>query len=427
MSRRSRRRAVWISVALVLSVASAASAAPGDLDPTFGGDGIVRTDVSRFTDSAFAHAIQADGKIVAVGINAFEREDARFVVLRYETDGSLDPTFGGDGIVRTNLSRTSDGAWGVGIQSDGKIVVAGDVAFGSGDSKFGVVRYDTDGTLDITYGGGDGKIVVDFTRRNDPVASAAIQADDKLVVAGAAASNGRNPKFAVARFDTDGTLDGTFGNDGKVATDLTRNLDWANDVAIHTDGSIVATGVSVGASWRTGVVRYGADGSLDPTFGGDGKVVMAVRGRDTAGSGVAVQTDGKVVVTGSVGPFRSSRFALLRFAADGALDDTFGGDGVVTTSFSRGSDAGADVAVQTDGTIVVAGWVEAFARGARTGIARYETGGALDGTFGAGGMTTIELGRRNEVVRNVRLDADGKIVLSGGAGGRIVVARMLAA
>jgi uncharacterized delta-60 repeat protein len=257
-----------------LAFTAAAYGQAGELDSSFGGDGKVTTDVTPRGDFATEVAIQADGKIVVVGGASWEK-NPKFVVLRYNADGTLDTSFGGDGRVTTDFTRTEDAAWGVAIQADGKIVAAGDAGLRTGNSRFAVARYNADGTLDTSFGG-DGKVTTQFTRKDDPVSSLVIQVDGKIVVAGGASHNGTNPNFALARYNADGTLDASFGGDGKVTSDFGGRRDYANAVAVQADGKLLEGGITrfsrtAGRS-RFALVRYNADGTLDTGFSSDGRV-----------------------------------------------------------------------------------------------------------------------------------------------------------
>ena len=153
------------------------------------------------------------------------------------------------------------------IQPDGKIVVAGETGIGGPNPRFAIVRYETDGSLDPSFGGGDGNVSIDFTPRDDFPYAVRIQADGKIVVAGAAAYY--RPRTRASRWlgsHSDGSLDPTFGGDGTVMTDLTPSYDWANGMALQPDGKIVLVGsVSAGSdNGKIGVLRYRSDGSLDP-------------------------------------------------------------------------------------------------------------------------------------------------------------------
>lgn len=193
------RHLVVVVGAAVLSIALAppAYAAAGDLDPAFGVGGKVTTDFTRKGDSANSLAIQADGRIVVAG-----KSGPKFALARYNSDGSLNTSFGGDGKVTTNFTSGEDDAFGVGIQSDGKIVAAGLAGFGVSNPKFALARYNTDGSLDTSFSG-DGKLTTDFTRKYDSAYSVAIQADGKIVAAGESGvvlGGSANTKIALVRY-----------------------------------------------------------------------------------------------------------------------------------------------------------------------------------------------------------------------------------
>jgi serralysin len=199
----------WVVLA---AFASPVFAQAGLLDTTFGGDGKVTTDFTSRQDGASGIAIQPVGKIVAAGVAGYEGSNPKFAVARYNTDGTLDTTFAGDGKMSTDFTSREDWVSGIAIQPDGKIVAAGFAglrSFSSSNSMFAVARYDTDGTLDPTFGG-DGRVITDFTPRDDLLAGFAIQADGKILVSGGAGVYNANPKLAVARYNIDGTLDNTF-------------------------------------------------------------------------------------------------------------------------------------------------------------------------------------------------------------------------
>ena len=271
--------------------------------------------------------------------------------------GDLDISFDGDGKVTTAVGSGNDYAYSVAIQSDGKIVVAGESGNSPGNRDFALTRYNANGSLDISFDG-DGKVTTDFGSRFDDVAySVAIQSDGKIVVAGYSLNSGGNWDFALTRYNANGSLDISFDGDGKVTTDFGGALDRAVSVAIQSDGKIVAAGYSDNGSNRDfALTRYNSNGSLDTTFDGDGKVTTDFGSIDTALS-VAIQSDGKIVVAGYSGntPFNWD-FALTRYNSNGSLDTTFDGDGKVTTAIGISSDYAFSVAIQSDGKIVAAGY-----------------------------------------------------------------------
>ena len=429
------RSAVLVVVPLCVALTGTeAMAAPGQLDTSFGIDGKVTTNFTGGHDPASSIAIQDDGKVVAVGTANYRGTDAKFALARYESTGILDPTFGGNGKVLTNFTGAWDGAFSVAIQSDGRIVVVGE-AGGSGPvetagARFALARYDTEGALDATFGG-DGKVTTNLSSGADFGFGVAIQAEDgKIVVTGRAGGSGG--RIALVRYNANGSLDATFGDNGKVTTNLTRRDDRADDLAIQADGRIVVAGTanyfSNGA--RFALVRYDPDGSRDKTFSADGIVTTDVTPTFDGAFGVAIQpTDGKILAAGQAGGGDAGRIGLVRYETNGALDDTFGGDGKVTTNFTAALDYADDVAIQPDGRIIAAGAIRFFGPDARFALVRYETNGALDDTFGGDGKVTTDLGAARGGIFDVDIQpSDGKIVavgVAGGGGGRFGLARYL--
>ena len=322
--------------------------------------------------------------------------------------GDLDTAFGGDGKVTTDLTRHGGLANAVAIQADGKIVAAGH-SLGP-KPKFALARFRVNGTLNITFGG-DGTVTTTIGGDGAVANAVAIQADGKIVAAGQ--SFGSNPEFALARYNGDGTLDTTFGTDGKVTTDFTGVGDVANAVAIQADGKIVAAGTGSGSPE---LARYDAAGTLDPTFGNEGRVVTDFSGfASFLAYAVAIQADGKIVAAGE--HFEcfidgcESGFLLLRYNTDGSLDTTFGGDGV-TGGFPGWANA---VAIQVDGRIVAAGeWLNP-PNDPRFAVLRYKTDGTLDQSFGKRGWVLTDFTRGTDVAQGVAIQADGKIVAAGGS------------
>ena len=239
-----------------------------------------------------------------------------FAVAVTAAPGDLDTTFDGDGKVTTNFTAGDDVASGVAIQSDGKIVTAGSAG---NTPDFALARYNADGSLDTTFDG-DGKVETDFSG-NDVAFAVAIQSDGKIVAVGRDGIIASD--FAIARYNADGSLDTTFDGDGKVTTDITAS-DVAFAVAIQSDGKIVAVGVDgILIDSDFAIARYNADGSLDTTFDGDGKVITDITGSDIA-QGVAIQSDGKIVAVGQDG---TSDFALARYNANTPSSSSGGGGG----------------------------------------------------------------------------------------------------
>jgi uncharacterized delta-60 repeat protein len=378
--------------------------------PTFGvGDGAVATNFGS-TDYAYAVATQLDGKILLAGSARVGTNDD-FAVARYNIDGSLDTSFGVGGKITTDFTGGSDWAHGVAVQADGKIVVTGRAHNGS-NWDVAVARYNADGSLDATFGGGTGKMTVDFGSGNDVGNFLELQSDGKIVVS-ARARIGTNDDFAVLRFNTDGTLDTSFGGTGKVTTAIGSGHESGQRMTIQSDGKIVVSGyTSNGANNDIAVVRYNTDGSLDTSFGGTGKVTTAIgTGEDSAG-GVAVQNDGKIVVGGYSFNGANNDVAVVRYNADGTLDTSFGSGGVITTAIGTSNDQGASLRLQTDGKIVVGG-LATISGSLDFAAVRYNADGTLDSSFGSGGITTVAASSGTDYAIEMSLQADGKILLAG--------------
>jgi uncharacterized delta-60 repeat protein len=430
--RRTPTWGLWVTLTLIAMSVPAlrgpAAATSGDLDPSFRNDGTLVTNITPWNEDVGDMAIQRNGRIVVVGRASTRQGYGRFAVVRYRTDGALDRRFGGDGIVTTDLTAREDAATGVAIQSDGKIVVVGTATGAHGWARFAVVRYERNGALDGTFGD-DGSVTVRFAAGGDDVArDVAIGPDGRIVVVGTALAL---HAIALARIDASGGLDPTFDGDGKVTWAPGDEFASGSAVALQPDGRIVVAGQSWTESAFDGVVvlRFEPEGTLDEAFGIDGVTTAEfTAGTDGGGDGaggVALQPDGKIVVAGDAGgPAEyTSRFGLARFGDDGVLDATFGGDGTVRTNFTKLDDSARDLAIQPDGKIVAVG-VAGFGWGSLStfALARFEADGSLDGTFGDAGKLRTPFGGAGPGdlidilgarAAAVELQPDGRIVVAG--------------
>jgi uncharacterized delta-60 repeat protein len=401
-----------------------AQAAAGDLDPTFGIAGMVTIDVNHSTDIANAVAIQADGKLVVVGTsykqNDFSDED--FVVTRYNSDGTLDTTFGRGGKVRTDFPDLAAVPSSVVIQPDGKIVVAGGAfPLFTFLGNFEVVRYNANGSLDRSFGNG-GIVTTNFPEGSYADA-VALQPDGKIIAAGTVfvdfiIGESSNTDFALARYNPDGTPDTSFGNGGQVSTDFVGMEDDAFSVLIQSDGKIVAVGSANNPAtyYDFAAVRYLSNGTIDTTFGVGGKVTtdFGVAGFDRAQS-AALQPDGRIVAAG----FAISQnggvqdYAVVRYTSNGVLDTTFSGDGKTQIDFGSCCQSAYKVLLQRDGKIVTVGYANTESSDSDFLLARLNPRGSLDTTFGAGGKVRTSFGDLNGGANGAALQSDGKIVAVG--------------
>ncbi len=380
-------------------LAPTAKAAPGDLDPSFGTGGKVTTDFSGFGGRAAAVALQPDGKIIAGGrAGGANFYGTGFGVARYNADGSLDSTFGIGGTVTIDFFFGDDEVHSVLAQPDGKIVAAGSKIF-QFPGDFELVRFNADGSLDASFGVG-GKVTTDISDI-DSINDAVLQPDGKIVVAGGTGSLGTG-SLALARYNPDGTLDTTFGTGGIVVSGLPM---IALTLALQTDGRLVTAGAS-GVSF--GLARFNADGSVDTSFGAGGLVTTNFPEGFASANAVALQSDGKIVAAGG----GSVPFVLARYNTDGSLDTSFGVGGKVTGTYDDFAIANGAV-VQPDSKIVAVGAAGAFTTTAHFALARYNTDGSLDATFGTGGRVTTDFGGQFDFAQAVALQPDENIVVAG--------------
>jgi uncharacterized delta-60 repeat protein len=345
----------------------------GTLDTTFDGDGKVTTIItagnknSGATDIPWGVSIQTDGKIVVAGMTTNGKGNYDFAVVRYNTNGSLDASFGTGGKVTTSFSSSFEDVRDVIIQPDGKIIVAGSAVVGT-NYAFAIARYNASGSLDTSFGSG-GKVTTNITSQDDQVHAVTLQSDGDIVVAGVAGEN-TSRLYALARYNSNGSLDGAFGTGGIVTTAIgpsAGNQDFYFDVSAQSDGKVVA----VGRDFDLGAVitRYNSDGTLDTSFDGDGIQTFDVGTQSTRAEDVAIQSDGRIIVTGSSGG-PTGDFLVARLNSDGSFDSGFGSDGITLTDFAGNSDGAFAAAIQSDGHIVaVGGAIDATNN--RFAVARY--------------------------------------------------------
>ncbi|WP_157580753.1 Ig-like domain-containing protein [Segetibacter koreensis] len=382
----------------------------GAPDTTFSDDGKVTTGFASQNGEVNSLAIQSDGKIIAAG-TTYSYSHYHFTLVRYKGNSSLDTTFSHDGKQITDFGADYNVAHSLIVQSDGKIIAAGTT--GAGASDFAVARYNTNGTLDKTFSQ-DGKQITDFGADADTETSAAIQSDGKILVAGTADLGTGGGKFALARYNKAGTLDKTFSDDGKLIGYFPAGNTTYTAVATQSDGKIVVAGYTYTASGADFVLaRYNTDGTLDTTFSLDGKQTTDFGSTADLASSLAIQKDGRIVLAGSTNIDNSGAdFALARYNPDGTLDTTFSQDGRQTTDFTSGNDFAASVALQGDGKIVLAGMVvNNYYRD--FGLARYNTDGTLDITFSGDGKQTVNFSADDDYANALAIQADGKIVVAG--------------
>jgi uncharacterized delta-60 repeat protein len=400
-----KRRLVVSSAALLAAalLAGAVPAARGDLDRSFGSGGKVTTDFGG-SEAGSAIALHRDGRVVVAGRLFAPGPNDDFLLAQYTAGGALDPTFDGDGKVTTDFTGQFDGAFGIAVQRDGKIVVAGYgyPSTGLGPQDFAVARYNLDGSLDPTFGAG-GKVLTTFEPTSlDAAFAVTLQPDGKIVVAGRS-RRAQTYDFAVARYMPNGALDASFAGDGLVVTQVSLQNDVATALAIQPDGKIVVVGGTLpgpDSSFDLALVRYNADGSLDAGFDSDGFVVGSTPERHDLIEDVAVLSNGKLLLaTGS---------GVMRLTSSGSVDSSFVAPERASTDVVFVS----ALAVQPDRKILAIGTVFRPGGASDFGVARLTPDGLIDTSFGSQGTVVTDFGPQDQA-SDGELQPDGRLVVTG--------------
>jgi|GEM_PF-4866501 len=412
-------RAVAAGSAAETSATVTVRGAPGAFDTTFAG-GHVMTDVDETDNYGEDVAVQPDGKVVVVASSPSNIMSGTGMIMRYTRDGKLDESFGGDGIVKFTTPGEGQTARAVAIQPDGKIVVVS-AAFENGQGKVILRRFTGDGTPDSAFDH-DGVAVGTFPAEGMTVSALLVQPDGKLLVGGSirqafpeASVMVEAPDTAVdfmlARFKPNGAVDETFGAGGYVAEPITEGPedDYVTSLALQEVAGEQRI-VAVGGSGEFKLARFRPTGELDVTFGTDGKVSSVFGDGSTVAYDVAVQPDGKIVAVGSMGSGGSSEMLIARFDVFGQLDKAFGTNGLVNVNVGSWWEEFFTVAVQPDGKIVAGGYV-AGDTGEDVLVMRFNSTGAVDTTFGDGGVVLAALvpGAMRDEVRSIALQPDSRI------------------
>ncbi len=407
----------------------------GQLDKSFNSTGIVTTTLTGtggigMSGTAYSTLIQKDGKIVTVGTMR-DGSQSFFCVMRYNQNGTIDSTFGIKGIDTTAIGYTDEEAFCGLLQPDGKIIAAGYTSIGGAGSQrnFALVRYNTDGSRDSTFGA-NGIVMTAIGKSDDEIFSAALQADGKIIAAGYSYTSISNQNvfvIAAARYNSNGTLDNTFGANGTLteALEISGTLQKyteAKSVAVQSDSSIVLGGYTGDGSQNYfALLRFTPNGNLDNSFGSNGISLTSVGGVNDDINSIAIQKDGKIIAGGYSEVVSQTTdeydFALVRYNTDGSVDKTFGSNGAAVNSIGHKSDEINSVAIQSDGKIVAAGFSEGNAYEYLFALARYNSNGSLDNSFGTNGITTSVIGAYgnsgDDKAQSVAIQSDGKIVASG--------------
>lgn len=403
------------SLLWILLVHSTLTQAQVWLDPEFGAGGVAdETFAAAGFDGATCAALQPDGKIVVAGgvdTGGVERD---FLVARFNTDGALDTGFGTAGYTAIDV-ETQDQANGVALQDDGGIVVVG-TSSSTGTDKV-ILRLTDEGLLDTSFNG-TGVRVIDDSYVEDQLNGVAIQPDQKIVVVGQG-FNGSKDTFYIARLNTNGSFDTTGFSGGQIEHTITGDNCHANAVAVMDDGHIVSVGMSytdANTGYDAAVVRYNADGSMDDTFDGDGILVLpGVSGTENATS-ILFQEFGNMLVGGSFELGGEQYVAVARVLADGVPDPGWGISGWALLFAGVSGTRCTALGTAPDGYLLAAGTVVASANVEQSFMARFMGNAVLDPTFGTNGVLVRGDAADPERALAMLVQPDGKMVLAGSHG-----------
>ena len=388
----------------------------------FGTFGYVTT---RFSDDpaqsylATSTKIQTDGKIL-VGGNSFAGETFQGIVARYETNGSLDRSFGNQsGFINFNISGTNFNILSrIALQPDGKILAVGTYI---GDADLGIYLYrlNSNGTFDTTFGS-DGLVRIGVLDGGAIGTDVYVLPNGKILIAGGTANLFTQViKPAVFRLNANGSRDTTFGSNGFVSVSFGSTDDVASALDVQADGKIVISGageIDLGGSRNVSLARFNANGTIDNSFGTSGKVTTDV-GSFVQSADVKLQTDGKIVIGGVIctdNNCDNGRGYISRYNPNGSLDSSFNGNGQIR--LSGDSNAVTSIAIQPDGKILAGGFIVNSAGNSDALLVRYNSDGSPDTAFGMNGLVTSDIGNTQQISTSIALQTDGKIVSAGSSG-----------
>ncbi len=382
------------------------------LDSSFGTGGEVMTSFGNQSGLGKV-AIQPDGKIVVGGF-ASNGNYRSWEIVRYNSDGTIDTGFGTNGIVTRDFGFDQV-VQSIAIQSDGKIVVGGSDAAGSGSRIWTIGRYTTEGSLDTSFNGG----IISNPIGDDIfeiLTDLKIQPDGRIVAVGYLRKNGSDTEYiTLVRYNQDGTVDSNFGTNGVTATNFGPTFERGYRVVFQDNNLIVFGDYSPQGIF---LLRYSPNGTLDSSFGSNGVVT------DTAGWGgrdIAIDNEDRIIVTG--GGNSPNDTYVIRYDKDGKRDTSFGTNGVYVNSFSSQDDSSSSLVLQLDGKIILGGYVYNDTLSRTTfALERLDTNGILDTAFGDNGLLATQTSA-NSWISNLALQSDGNVVAAGVNGTDWLIAR----
>lgn len=403
------------------------------LDLTFGNSGKVTTHIGNLEDAITSIVQQPDGKIVACGVSEVtEEEEFRTYVCRYNTNGTLDTSFGTNGKVGFDYLFHEVIDPKIKLQSDGKILIATNVGLEWWEYDFLLVRLNADGSYDSGFGT-NGIVITNFEESEhgnsqNTTRAIELQPDGKIILAGESGDLGQFENFAVARYNSDGTLDTTFGSNGKLSINIGTNsigpysIDGIYAVKLQSNGKIILAGYTDAQNsievYNSALVRLNTDGTIDTSFGTNGKTITNIPASSGGVCTISI-TNENAIIAGSIINFNSNgntKIGLLKYDSNGNLDTTFGTNGITMTQINDTAmiDTIWDIALQQDGKIVAAGY--SLNTTIDMVVLRYTSNGVLDTAFDTDGILVTDFASAVDGALSLLIQPDGKIVVGGLSG-----------
>jgi uncharacterized delta-60 repeat protein len=400
-----------VLLAFLLQPVSQGLAQPaGTLDNMFDADGIVTTAIGTANAFATSMAIQADGKLLLCG-SSNNGNNNDFTIARYLENGLPDTDFNMSGKAQLDINAGDDFPEGIVVNPDDQKIIVGGYSFNGNGFDFSLAQFLPDGKPDLTFGE-NGKAIM-------PVGTTAfakgiaLQKDGRIILAGY--SSLTTNQFTLVRWLEDGSPDFSFDGDAIVTTPIGTNAATASCIMIQPDDKILVAGQAFNDltfRWEAAVVRYNADGSPDGSFGDNGISIMANLNKDLFINAIAIDDNGKIIAAGYTGTSPSNnQFALIRYQPDGRPDSLFGANGLLITPFSNQNNQANAILIQSDYKLIVGGTAEENGTD-QFALARYDSTGSPDPSFGNGGKVTTPIGLIAGL-NSLLFDFNGRIVASG--------------
>ena len=401
-----RNKLILFTLITALGVTAASKVSAQEPDLSFGTNGRVYTSFGSFSSFCHGMILLPDEKIVSVGNNT--NTTLAILISRHNADGTPDNSFNSTGTKRIDFGSAYEFCYSVLAQSDNKLVLAG-----SSNGNAALARLLPDGDFDDSFSD-DGKVTLSFGVGNGSAFQKIILQPDGKIIAIGEAYNTSSFDFAVARFDSNGSVDASFGTDGKTTVNFNNFNDFGRNAVLQSDGKIVIVGAAKNSNGNSSIalLRLNADGSPDNTFGTAGKTTATISGlADDYAESVAIVENDKIVIGG----YTAGNFLLMRYNTNGTPDNSFGSNGYTITDFDDFQDKAYSLLVDNTGSIYLSGHGYETGNGGlfHFAVAKYNSNGFPDNTFDSDGKMTIVMGADGSTIFDMAIQPDGKLLFGG--------------